>query len=313
MSEIPRTLHYCFGMASDFGGKPWGLSHYVCVASAVARINPTQVNFYCEYEPSGPWWDITKPLVNLVRIKAPRSVFGNPIDHPAHRADVVRLQALLRDGGIYLDTDVFVHRAFDPLLKHDVVLGAEGKSAQFGTANAVLLSRANARFLERWMGHYRTFRGTAKSRWNEHSVRLPYLLSRQYPSEISIVDYRSFFWPLWTGSHLEWIFNSTRPCVFPETFATHLWDGKSHRYTRDLTPGDVRSYDTNFHRWATPFVKDLPDDYGLQGQRIPWKSRLPDGKERAMGAVLTIGRALRARVALRKKPPSLHKIAERTS
>lgn len=312
MTEIPKTLHYCFGMASDFGGKPWGLSHYACVASAVARIKPTLVNFYCEYEPSGPWWDITKPLVNFVKIKAPRSIFGNPVDHPAHRADVVRLQALLRDGGIYLDSDVFVHRAFDPLLKYDAVLGAEGKAAQYGTANAVLLAKPGTAFLRRWLEHYRTFRGTARSHWNEHSVRLPFLMSRQYPDEVSVVDYRAFFWPLWTGAHLEWIFNSIRPCVFPETFATHLWDGKSYRYTRGLTPGDVRSHDTNFHRWVKPFIDTLPDNYGAPEAIIPWKSRLPTLKERAMGTVLTHSRAVRAKLALRKKAPSLPGISEQT-
>ncbi len=301
VSKIPRTLHYCFGMAADFGGKPWGLSHHACVASAIEHICPDRVNFYCEYEPEGPWWDLTRPLVDVVKIKAPRSIFGNAVEHPAHRADVVRLQALIREGGIYLDTDVLVHRAFDPLLGHDTVLGAEGVGAQFGTANAVVLARPNAPFLERWMERYRTFRGTASSNWNEHSVRLPYLLSRKYPDEITIVDYRAFFWPLWTPSHLEWIFNSTRPCVFPQTYATHLWDGKSYRYTRGLTPRDVRSHDTNFHRWVIPYLAGLPDNYGAPHPAISWNSRLPSLFERSSGLLVTFARGVRARLALRDK------------
>jgi len=300
MTQIPKTLHYCFGMAPDFGGKPWGLSHHVCVASAIRHIRPERVYFYCEHEPSGPWWDLTRPLVELVRIKAPRSIFGNPVDHPAHRADVVRLQALIRDGGIYLDADVLVHRTFEPLLEHDVVLGAEGRSTRFGTANAVILAKSNAPFLVRWMATYKSFRSTATSHWNEHSVRIPHVLAQQHPDEISIVDYRAFFWPLWTPEHIEWIFNSTRPCVFPETFATHLWDGKSYRYTRGLTPGDVRLHDTNFHRWAAPYLVELPDDYGLSGPEVAWSTRRPRLAERALGVLATMARSARARLAINR-------------
>jgi len=300
MSSIPKTVHYCFGMTADFGGKPWGLSHFVCVSSSLKQIRPDKVRFYCEYEPSGPWWDLTKPLVEVVRIAAPRSIFGNPVDHPAHRADIVRLQALIREGGIYLDTDVYVHRSFDSLLNEQVVLGAEGQGAQFGTANAVILARPEAQFLVRWMDNYRTFRGTGTSHWNEHSVQLPHSLSRQYPSEITILDYRAFFWPLWTTQHLEWMFNSTRPCVCSETFATHLWDGKSQRYTRNLTPGDVRAHDTNFHRWAEPYVRELPDNYGASGAAIPWHTRVPSLTERITGSLLSFARGLRARSANRR-------------
>ena len=40
-------------MSPDFGGKPWSLVHYVCLKSAVERIQPKDVLFYCEHEP-GP-------------------------------------------------------------------------------------------------------------------------------------------------------------------------------------------------------------------------------------------------------------------
>lgn len=37
-------------------------------------------------------------------------VFGNPVWHYAHKADVIRLEALKEFGGIYLDVDVLVTR-----------------------------------------------------------------------------------------------------------------------------------------------------------------------------------------------------------
>ena len=113
---IPKVLHYCFGMSRDFGRKPWSLVHYVCLRSAVERLRPEKVLLYFEYEPTGPWWKLSRELVTLVPVKAPRRIFGNPVIHSAHRSDIVRLERLLEIGGIYLDADVFVHRDFDDLL-----------------------------------------------------------------------------------------------------------------------------------------------------------------------------------------------------
>jgi hypothetical protein len=76
MSRTPRILHYTFGMAPDFGGKPWRLVHYVCLKSAIKHIRPERVNFYYEYEPRGPWWALTRELVTLVKSAAPRQSLG---------------------------------------------------------------------------------------------------------------------------------------------------------------------------------------------------------------------------------------------
>lgn len=297
MEKAKKILHYCFGMAPDFGKKPWGLSNYVCLKSAIEKIKPDNVNFYYEYEPTGPWWEVTKPLITPVKITAPTEIMGNKVDHPAHRADVVRLQKIFELGGIYLDSDVFVHRDFDDLLANSVLLGAEGRGRAFGTANAVIVAQKQAPFISKWLSSYKTFRGSAGKYWNEHSVRLPLALAQRYPKEITILDYRAFFWPLWTLEHLEWIFNSTRACVFPETYATHLWDGKSFRYTANLTPGDVRAHDTNFHYWARPYLAHLPDDFGLVGSPVVWHTRLPSVSERIRNMGLNYARRAKAMVS----------------
>ncbi len=269
MSRIPKILHFCFGFKEGFGGRPWGLSQYVCVRSAVEKIKPDQVFMYYEHEPSGPWWEVTLPLITPVKVVAPREIFGNKVDHPAHRADVVRLERLIDVGGIYLDCDVLVQRDFDDLLDNSVVLGAEGRGARWGTANAIILAEPNAPFIKRWYAEYKSFRGAeGKQYWNEHSVKLPQRLAKDFPEEITILPYTAFFWPLWTESHIHWMFASDKPVPLDETYANHLWERKAWAYIDSLTPGEVRSIDTNFHRWARPYVAELPDDYGLEGPRF---------------------------------------------
>jgi hypothetical protein len=59
------------------------------------------------FKPRGPFWDLLEPELTLLRTPAPDSIFGNKLEHFAHKADVVRLQALQLTGGIYLDIDVY--------------------------------------------------------------------------------------------------------------------------------------------------------------------------------------------------------------
>ncbi|HEV2500879.1 MAG TPA: glycosyltransferase [Terriglobia bacterium] len=261
---IPKILHYCFGFSSDFGGKPWSLVHYACVKSAVERIKPDRVYFWCEYTPEGPWWELTRGMVEVMRIKAPREIFGNPLLHVAHRADVVRLEKLIEHGGIYLDTDVFVHRDVEDLLQHSVVMGQEGDQREFGLCNAVILAEPGAPFLRRWHGEFKSFRSKGDDEfWAEYAVSVPMRLAKEFPNEVTVLPPAAFFWPLWTPQGIERIFNSTEPIPRAGVYVNHLWEKAAwENYLRDLTPGRVRRTDSNFHFWVRPLLAGLPDHYG---------------------------------------------------
>jgi hypothetical protein len=264
VQRIPKILHYIFGMSRDFGGMPWSLVQHVCLKSAIERLRPNDVFFYCEFEPTGPWWKLSRKLVTPLMVKAPREIFGRPLEYYAHRADVLRLQKLIEHGGIYLDADVIVHRNFDDLLGHSVVLGQEGEAARYGLANAVMLAAPQSAFLRRWLDQYKSFRSRGRDEfYPEHGCRLPAKLARDYPDEITVLPHTAFHWPLWTESHLQWIFASNREIPLGASYANHLW--QSHAwgsYMKELTPGHIRSADTNFNRWVEPLLVGLPDDYG---------------------------------------------------
>jgi hypothetical protein len=255
-------------MAPDAGGKPWSLVHYACLKSAIERIRPKDVYFYCEYEPKGPWWELTQKLVDFEKVRAPREIFGNPLIHPAHRADVVRLEKLIDRGGIYLDADVFVHRSFEDLLCNSTVLGKQVlDGAEFGLCNAVILSEAQAPFLKRWISEYRSFRSVGGDEfWDEHSVQIPLRLVREFPHEVTTLPHFAFFWPTFRPEDIKLIFGSTARIDLTQAFATHLWESIAWEgYLEYLTPSKVRSVDSNFHRWARPFVSSLPGAYGAPG------------------------------------------------
>lgn len=274
---VRKILHYCFGMSVDFGRRPWSLVHYVCLKSAFERIQPAETVFHCQFEPAGPWWEITRPMLTIDRTQAPRKILGNPLLHTAHRADVLRLEVLLSTGGIYLDADVFVHRSFDNLLGHSVVLGEQrAQGGVPGLCNAVILAEPQATFLKRWQAEYRSFRSRGRDAlWDEHSVRIPYVLSHQFPQEVTILPESAFFWPPPTRQGVHDIFTSAKLLDLSPSYATHLWESMAwERHLEALTPAQVRREDTNFHRWARPMLAGLPDNYGQPALRARARRKL---------------------------------------
>ena len=241
--------------------------HYACVRSAVERIKPDKAFLYYEFEPSGPWWELTRKILEPVRIRAPRRIFGNPVAHVAHRTDIVRLEMLTRNGGIYLDADVLIHESFDHLLDNSVVLGEEGVNGANGLANAVILAEPGAPFLKKWYDEFRTFRSKGRDiYWGEHAVRVPFLLSKKYPSELTILPHDAFYWPLWTYDGLHRIYGAEPSADERSHLANHLWESAAwDDFLKHLTPRRVRNIDSNFHRWVRPLVSDLPDSFGGPG------------------------------------------------
>jgi len=236
-------IHLVFGMAADFGGKPWSWIHHAAVLSA-ARVNrPRQILFWHEHEPTGEWWDASRPYLTLRKISAPTEVFGRPLLHPAHQADVVRLEALIEHGGVYMDSDVWCLKPFADLEHCGWWMGRQGKD--YGLCNATMGGEAGAAFAARWLDAYRSFRSEGRDRyWDEHSVRLPLELAREHPDEITIFGPDYFFSPLWgrLGEIFRAPMRNRRPprrCL-AESYSVHLWESRCWSWLRKLHPGSIK-------------------------------------------------------------------------
>jgi hypothetical protein len=186
---IPNRIHFIFGLEPSFGGKPFAFVHYLAILSAQVVNRPAEIVLHHHYEPEGIWWERAKPLVRLSRIQVPASVFGQGIVHYAHKADLLRLQILSSEGGIYLDIDTLCVKSFGPLLAHSTVMGIEPNA---GLCNAVILAERHAPFISIWQDAYRDF---TSDDWRSHSVRLPYHLAQSHPESIHVEDEYSFFFP----------------------------------------------------------------------------------------------------------------------
>jgi hypothetical protein len=275
---IPNILHFVFGMAPDFGGKPFSLCHYLSVRSAVELNKPGKALFHYQYEPEGEWWEKAKPFLSLNKIAAPDSFMGRSLYHVAHKADVVRLQALKETGGIYLDLDTISVKPLTDLLNHSFAIGqelrtkyvpknwrqrikyklglikAESKNAT-GLCNAVLLSEKNSEFINLWLDEYKTFRSEGRDKyWNEHSVLVPEKLAAIHPEKITPLSPYAFHYPLYDKAGLKLMFEEVT--AFPDAYLHHLWESFSwDKYLSQLTVEGIKNKDTTYNLIARKFLQ----------------------------------------------------------
>ncbi|CAM0141906.1 hypothetical protein VKS41_004392 [Umbelopsis sp. WA50703] len=241
-TKIPKIVHFVYGMKDE--NPQLDLIQYLSIKSAQETIKPEKIYLHYHYLPTGEWFDLIRPLLTLRQVDIPTKIFGNRVDHYAHRADVVRLEALKEFGGIYLDLDVILMKSIDHLLDEEFAMGQEGIGGWSGLCNAVLLSRANAPFLQRW---YETYKHFNQKDWNHHSVLLPRLLAAKFSSEIRQLNYDAFFWPLWDKNGLRQLYLE-KSYDFANNLGVHLWESAANKnLIKDITPGVIQEVDTSIN------------------------------------------------------------------
>ncbi|RUS31550.1 hypothetical protein BC938DRAFT_477580 [Jimgerdemannia flammicorona] len=243
--RIPKTVHFVYGLHSP--DPQLNLMQYISIAAAWESIRPEKIYFWYYYEPTGHYWNLAKErfVTDTRQVRLVDEIFGNKVEHYAHRADVIRLEALQEIGGIYLDLDVIMMRGVDELLDNEFVMGEEGEvafsffiptfspaligtDARVGLCNAVILAHSNSTFLRRLYDSYHTFDDT---QWNDHSGFLPKSLAYLYPTEIHVLPYTSFFWPLWTTSGMQRLYTEkVHQFVGSGAYAVHLWENVAMKY-----------------------------------------------------------------------------------
>ncbi len=248
---IPNKFHFIFGLSEDFGGKPFKICHYLSIKSALDLNKPKEAYLYYKFMPTGEWFDKIKDRLTLVDIEPPTEIFGNPLMHYAHQADVIRLRRLYEHGGIYMDVDTISVKALTGLLDNKCVLGIEKNQ---GLCNGVILAEKNSLFIKHWLDSYRTFRSRGRDKhWAEHSVRGPSRLSRRYSDLIKVEPFSSFHYPTWRRGDLELMFKENK--IFDDAYCHHVWETKSwDRYLKDLSEEYIKNVSTTYNRIARRFL-----------------------------------------------------------
>lgn len=131
---IPKTIHYCW-----FGRGEMPEMAKNCIASWHKFMPDWEYKLWNEDN-----FDVNQTPYTKEAYEAKKFAFVS---------DYVRLWALHNEGGLYLDTDVEVFKAFDDLLGNHAFAGFEGsKHVPVGTC--VMASVANGEWVKEQLGHY---------------------------------------------------------------------------------------------------------------------------------------------------------------
>jgi len=263
-----RLIHFCFGMVPDFGERPFGLSHYLSIRSAWEVLRPDAIILHCAYEPSGKWWDLASPMLMIHRVRPIKGIYGFPVCHPAHQADIIRLAALIAMGGTYADTDVLFLKSFDNLPNAPFLAAQESlpDGIPVGLSNAVLIAEADSSFARLCLeGH-----DPARSLWSgfrsrgrdehyvEYSVRYPSLLAERCPGMLKVLPSELFLPISWDEASLKCFFEGDE-ALPPDSLSVHLWESHSWKtYLSQLTTEEILATNTTFNRLARRFLPEIP-------------------------------------------------------
>ncbi|KAK7486324.1 hypothetical protein BaRGS_00022494 [Batillaria attramentaria] len=171
---IPKLVHYVM-----FGGKQISFYTFLGILSAVRFVQPCLLLLHMDRVPTGLFWDTLLRMVpNIVHVQRspPKVIFGRKVKVVEHQADIVRLEAMRKFGGMYFDTDYLIVNPLEDLRNHTAVLGVELKNYNY--ANGVILGKAGAEFFDLWYKNYKTF---DDRKWGYHSTILPYELHKKHP------------------------------------------------------------------------------------------------------------------------------------
>lgn len=263
MATIPKRFHFVFGLAPDFANMPFSFIHYLSLRSAIEVNRPEEVVFHCKFRPSGEWWDRIAEAVHIDRVEPPTEIEGRPLINLAHVSDVLRLQILQSEGGIYADIDTIFVRDYAPLLDlAPVVLGEQGINGEEGIGNAIIMAQARAEFIGRWLqGYYPStspwtgYRCTGRDdHYLEYTNVFPAYLAARYPDSLHLEPYTSFYWPRAQESHFKWLYQENG-ASFAQNYSIHLWESLAwDGYLSRLTPQTLRDSDSNFARIVARFL-----------------------------------------------------------
>ena len=264
-TPIPNVVHVIWLKNPELG-----FLNYLTIRSVLISLQPDRINLhYTDLNKQNEWFMKLRDNVTLVQHDL-EAEYGQQVQDNwqiSHIADLLRLDIIAQEGGIYLDMDVIALRSFDSLLgcKKDLILGHEGGD-RHGLCNAIIIGRPGSSFVKRWRESYGSF---ATSEWNYHSVVLPKELSSLHNDKICTVSPLVFYWPTWTRKHIRYMHEPLTPSevedfqdtlvengggMYPDQLAYHAWSQVASTYLMDLSPERVISNNTRFNLLVRRFL-----------------------------------------------------------
>lgn len=254
-NEIPKIIHMVFFGETSL--EPQHVRSIISVLEHMCKTSPLRSSencyklyFHTRFDKEQPIlhthrsWEQLISYDNFVvkQIEAPQEIDGFPLKYVQYKADIARIDVLKQYGGVYLDCDILITKAFDHLLtqtldchgiKPTFFICEEGpRTEQQKTRaipneqvlNAFLASSKNHPILDIWMNeiHGRIREGE----WAYH-IRLNEFIWLQNPCAlakygIKVLENKYFFAHSWQNAALWAADEKIEPAI--DEYGYHMWN-----------------------------------------------------------------------------------------
>jgi hypothetical protein len=265
---VPPTVHFILLADQDKQAELEFYQH-LAIKAVLLRLGPVSVKLHSySLNQDNVWWRPIKHRVMLVTHE-PRPTLRTTDGHLhklrlAHQSDILRLEILHEEGGIYLDIDVYALQSFHQLMgsTKDLVMGHEGGNRS-GIGNAVIVARPRSPFIGRWLATYEESFDNRPQMWNHHSVKVPAKMAERYPENICKLSPGAFFWPTWSSEHIDMMqlpiskqeamelksdISRYGGAMYKDQLAYHAWGNIARaKFLSKLTPERLFSIESRFN------------------------------------------------------------------
>jgi mannosyltransferase OCH1-like enzyme len=199
---IPKKIHYCW-----FGPKPLPKLVINCLDTWKEQLKDYELNL---------WNEKNSPM------KIPFVQQAYAAKRYAFISDYVRFWALYKYGGIYLDTDMFVIRSFNDLLKSEVFFGWETEQKN-NISCGIIGSIPNQGFIRSVLKQYESMLFSVAS---IPDLVIPRVVNKCYSGYLSKEDITIFPYDYFYSFPYEEKENVRKFMQYrtENTYAIHLWN-----------------------------------------------------------------------------------------
>jgi hypothetical protein len=212
--EIPKNIHIVW-----YSGSSFRFDHYLSLKSMFVTIRPD--NFFVH----GRYFPVNNTLFNrsvsefgLVTVKSREvnKVHGRSVDVLEHKTDVIRIESLIRFGGMYFDTDVLLLRnPFELFRNKETVFGPE---KDHGLQSGVIFSKRCSRFMRRWYKGYEEFNDEL---WAYDAIKMPFKLYKEDSTGVTVDGkHIKTDWPISGNMTFS---NDTSPSFWSDAMVIHTY------------------------------------------------------------------------------------------
>ncbi|MDN3667873.1 glycosyltransferase [Echinicola jeungdonensis] len=229
---IPKIIHYCW-----FGNKPMSILELNCIQTWRKVLPDYEIKLWNENN-----FDYSKYSFSLGAYNLGKYAFV---------ADVCRLHALYKEGGIYLDTDMLLLKDLNDFIGFDLFFGEEKEGL---ISAGIIGSIKNNSVLADLLNQYKQMKYDFKS-----PMDIPSFLTSNLERGRVKVFPKEFFYPLPFAQKGR----DYRPFVKPQTYAIHLWN---HSWKSEWS----HLHDKNFSKALRLFLDRISSN-----PKSIWKDSFP--------------------------------------